>query len=281
MRDSLPHARGLCQASSHANRSWPPTNADGLDRAVAAARAASMAACARAASRHGARLLALSPFAIEPLAGHAHRSSAQAGAGGGHRGLDQSQCRARGSMACNALKARRGQTWLAVGNGTRRALQRAGIAARAPKRMDSEGLLAMPELQTVRDPPSAWSPHPVAAGCWCRACPSRRERSCVPTSMRGNPIPFTPRSLAALDAALAAPRHVLLALSSLEALERLLDACPAKATRRLRTSPWSQPASALSMPPALQASSASPWPPAPARRRCCRRRPARSFSIMG
>mgnify|MGYP002651596904 CR=1 FL=1 len=42
-----------------------------------------------------------------------------------------------------------GQTWLAVGAGTLRALQLLGIDATAPARMDSEGLLALPALQAL------------------------------------------------------------------------------------------------------------------------------------
>ena len=53
------------------------------------------------------------------------------------------------AAAIRAPKASRGQQVLAVGSGTRRALHRLGVAADAPGRMDSEGLLAMPQLAAV------------------------------------------------------------------------------------------------------------------------------------
>lgn len=45
----------------------------------------------------------------------------------------------------------RGQQLFGVGEGTRRALQRAGIvSAQSPQRMDSEGLLALPAFASLR-----------------------------------------------------------------------------------------------------------------------------------
>lgn len=54
----------------------------------------------------------------------------------------------RAAARMQVLRALPGQAWLAVGSGTARALHRAGIAeVHSPARMDSEGLLAMPQLQ--------------------------------------------------------------------------------------------------------------------------------------
>ncbi|HEU0154184.1 MAG TPA: uroporphyrinogen-III synthase [Arenimonas sp.] len=57
----------------------------------------------------------------------------------------------RFARAQRPLVARRGQTWLAVGSGTATALRQAGIpeVRMPPDRADSEGLLALPELQSL------------------------------------------------------------------------------------------------------------------------------------
>jgi uroporphyrinogen-III synthase len=58
----------------------------------------------------------------------------------------------RFARAQRPLAAAAGQTWLAVGSGTATALRQAGIAGvrMPPDRADSEGLLALPELQSLR-----------------------------------------------------------------------------------------------------------------------------------
>jgi uroporphyrinogen-III synthase len=58
----------------------------------------------------------------------------------------------RFARAQRPLAAAPGQAWLAVGSGTATALRQAGIAdvRMPPDRADSEGLLALPELQSLR-----------------------------------------------------------------------------------------------------------------------------------
>lgn len=58
----------------------------------------------------------------------------------------------RFARAQRALVTRPGQDWLAVGSGTATALRQAGVAGVRvpPGRADSEGLLALPELQLLR-----------------------------------------------------------------------------------------------------------------------------------
>ena len=116
-----------------------------------------------AAARSGARTLALSPFAIETRADAATRlgqlqgvtladaatRAALAQALGAEVVLYTSPNAVAAAAAIRAPKASRGQQVLAVGSGTRRALHRLGVAADAPGRMDSEGLLAMPQLAAV------------------------------------------------------------------------------------------------------------------------------------
>jgi uroporphyrinogen-III synthase len=49
-----------------------------------------------------------------------------------------------------SLRVARGSIAVAIGDGTRRSLARAGINAIVPERSDSEGVLALPELRRVR-----------------------------------------------------------------------------------------------------------------------------------
>ncbi|MFS8137444.1 MAG: uroporphyrinogen-III synthase [Thermomonas sp.] len=176
-----------------------------------------------AANRRGARLMALSPFAIELLTGAAHLQTLKQALLADML-IWTSPNAVRAAAAVHPLAARRDQIWLAVGSGTRRALQRVGIAARAPVRMDSEGLLAMPELQDVRGCSIGLITAPAGRGL---LAPSLAERGAV--VLRADvyarrTIAINARALAALEAALAAPHHLLLALSSGEALPCLLAA---------------------------------------------------------
>jgi uroporphyrinogen-III synthase len=180
-----------------------------------------------AASRRGARVLALSPFAVEPLADPLHRQALRQALAAGIV-VWTSPNAVRAAAALQPLKPRPGQAWLAVGSSTRRALQRSGIDARAPWRMDSEGLLAMPELQDLRGCGVALVTAPGGRGLLAPALAGRGAQVLRADVYARRPIPFTHRALAALDAALAAPQRVLLAVSSQEALERLLAAHPSR-----------------------------------------------------
>lgn len=179
-----------------------------------------------AAARSGARTLALSPFAIEPRDDRATRAALKRAllADGV---LYTSPNAVAAAAALHALQPRRGQQVLAVGSGTRRALQRLGIAADAPGRMDSEGLLAMPQLADVAG-------HRIGlvsgAGGRDRLAPALRQRGAdvlrVDVYARV-PLVLRPKQLEPLAAALANPRQVLLPVSSVEALQHLLDGLPA------------------------------------------------------
>ena len=102
-----------------------------------------------AATRLGARTLAISTLAITHLddADTRERLNTALQSDGV---LFTSPNAVKAAAALHPLRARRGQCWIAVGEGTRRALQRHGIAALAPPRMDSEGLLGLPELTAVQ-----------------------------------------------------------------------------------------------------------------------------------
>jgi uroporphyrinogen-III synthase len=179
-----------------------------------------------AASRQGAHVLALSPFAIAPLADPA-RQRALKQALAANLVVWTSPNAVRAAAALQSLKTHRGQVWLAVGSGTRSALRRAGIDAQAPSRMDSEGLLAMPELREIRARTVGLVTAPGGRGMLAPTLARRGAQVLRADVYARRAIGFTQRSLAALDAALASPRRVLLAVSSQEAFDRLLAERPA------------------------------------------------------
>jgi hypothetical protein len=103
----------------------------------------------RAAAMHGARVLALSPWRLQALDDPASREALRA-ALACSRIVFTSPAAVRAATHLQALRARDGQQWFAVGAGTAAALRRAGIVGViAPARMDSDGLLALPGLQDV------------------------------------------------------------------------------------------------------------------------------------
>jgi uroporphyrinogen-III synthase len=104
----------------------------------------------RAAAAQGARVLALSPWKLQPRADAATRAALRE-ALAAERVVFTSPAAVRATAALRTLRPRRGQVWCAVGTGTAAALRRAGVATvTTPARMDSEGLLALPALRQVR-----------------------------------------------------------------------------------------------------------------------------------
>ncbi|MFC6840571.1 uroporphyrinogen-III synthase [Xanthomonas theicola] len=100
----------------------------------------------RAAARVGARLLAVSPWRLQACRDEATRA-ALAVALAAPRVIFSSPAAVCAAAALQPLAAAPGQCWLAVGAGTARALRHHGIGEVAmPARMDSEGLLALPQL---------------------------------------------------------------------------------------------------------------------------------------
>lgn len=179
-----------------------------------------------AAARSGARVLALSTVAIEPIGDGAVRAALRE-AMQAELLLFTSPNAVRQANALEALSARRGQCVLAIGSGTRSALERLGIDASSPARMDSEGLLAMPALQSVAGRRIA-----LVSGAGGRnlLAPALRERGAQVTRVdtyRRRPVALPARTLGALAAVLDRPDRVLVALSSAEALAALLAQLPA------------------------------------------------------
>jgi uroporphyrinogen-III synthase len=188
------------------------------------------AALRAAAARHGAGLLALSPWKLQLRDDTAVRTDLRA-ALACDLVVFTSPPAVRFAAALMPLRRKRGQAWIAVGDGTAAALVRNGIdAVLTPARSDSEGLLALPGLQDVRDRHIGLVTAPGGRGL---LEPALRERGAQ--VHRANvyarmPQAFSPRAIAALQQ-LQAP--VCLALSSGEALAQALTQLPATARAKL------------------------------------------------
>lgn len=185
----------------------------------------------RAAARAGARVIALSPWRLELRKDPDTRNRLRA-ALAAPRIVFTSPTAVRAAMRVTPLRARRGQSWFAVGAGTARALRRAGIAeVTAPARMDSDGLLALPGLHDVR-----------GSAIGLVTAPGGRDRIASTLQRRGARllradvyarVPIAP-SAAAVARLLSLRQRPWLALSSGEALQRILRVLPEDALRALR-----------------------------------------------
>lgn len=189
------------------------------------------AALRRAAAAHGARVLALSPWRIETRHDAGTRTRLRE-ALSADAVLFTSPAAVAAAATLAALRPRRGQPWLAVGAGTAAALQRAGVrTVQAPARMDSEGVLALPALQAVRGQRIALVTAPGGRGLIAAEL-ARRGATVLRADVYARvPVAPAPRAVARLQA-LASP--LLLALSSGEALQHVLDRLPEAALAKLR-----------------------------------------------
>ncbi|WP_246455068.1 uroporphyrinogen-III synthase [Thermomonas brevis] len=184
-----------------------------------------------AAARNGARLLAVSPIAIAHLDDARTRHDLHA-ALAADLVLFTSANAVRAAAALGPLMARRGQRWLAVGAGTRRALARAGIDAISPTRMDSEGLLGLPQLEYVLGKRIGLVTAPGGRGVLAPALAARGATVLRANVYARTAVALPARQREALDAALQRPARVLLALSSGEALDALLAQAAAPGLRK-------------------------------------------------
>lgn len=184
-----------------------------------------------AARRHGAALLALSPWRI--------RGNADAGTRADLRAALSAECVLFTSPAAvdaaarlQPLAALPGQTWLAVGSGTAAALRRAGIAGvDAPARMDSEGLLALPALQDVAGTRIGFVTAPDGRNLLAPTLEARGATVLRAEVYRREALPLPSRALQRLRA-LDAPACLL--LSSGGALDLVMSQLPADLADRLR-----------------------------------------------
>lgn len=185
----------------------------------------------RAAARHGGGLLALSPWRLRTLndpAAHAGLRQAL----GASSIVFTSPAAVRAARALQPLQPLPGQVWCAVGAGTAGALRRAGIAdVHAPTRMDSEGLLDLPVLQDVSGQVVGLV---TAPGGRDAIAPVLRERGAQ--VLRAEVYAREPIALSAqaMDRLRQISTPLVLALSSGEALQRVLAAVPADVAEHLR-----------------------------------------------
>ena len=185
----------------------------------------------RAAAAHGMRVLALSPWRIEARDDRATRA-ALAEALQADVVLFTSPAAVHAAAALRRLRTRREQAWVAVGAGTAAALRRAGVAEVAvPSRMDSEGLLSLPALQQLRGRSVGMVTAPGGRGVIAPTLAARGARVRRAEVYARIPVAPSPVALARLRA-LDGP--ACLALSSGEALQRLLQSLPAGLLSRLR-----------------------------------------------
>ena len=186
----------------------------------------------RAAATHGARVLALSPWRLQDLDTPASREALRE-ALACSRTVFTSPAAVRAAARLRALCERNGQQWFAVGAGTAAALRRAGIAnAITPARMDSDGLLGLPDLQDVHGRDVGLV---TAAGGRELIEPALRQRGA--RVLRADvyariAIAPSPRAIHELRS-LHAPAWLM--LSSGAALEHLLEALPGDAVAALRS----------------------------------------------
>ena len=187
----------------------------------------------RAAARHGAGVLALSPWALRPRDDAATRA-ALAQALAAPRAVFTSPMAVRAAAALQPLATAAVRDWLAVGAGTAAALRRAGIATvHAPARMDSEGLLALPALQAIDGSDVGLVTAPDGRGVLAAALQARGARVRRADVYVRDVLPPPSRAVAAL-LALRAPAVLL--LSSGGALAALMDGLAPAARAKLRAS---------------------------------------------
>lgn len=192
------------------------------------------AALRAAAARHGAGLLALSPWKLQPRDAAAVRTELRA-ALACDIVVFTSPPAVRFAAALRPLQRKRGQAWIAVGDGTAVALVRAGIdAVTTPARSDSEGLLALPELQAVRGRRIGLVTAPDGRGLLAASLRERGAELHRADVYARVPQPLSPRALQKLT---ALDVRACLLLSSGEALARVLEQLPPRLADKLRRAP--------------------------------------------
>ena len=184
----------------------------------------------RAAARHGGRLLAVSPWALHPCDDAASRDQLAAALG-----AEMAIFTSPAAVAAAAALVELGRPWparmMAVGQGSARALQRAGVAqVVAPARMDSEGLLGLPALQQLSGRRVGLVTAPGGRGLIPRTLQERGATVLRADVYQRLPCTLAPARLARLRSALP-ELPTAIALSSGEALERLWPQLPADLRR--------------------------------------------------
>ncbi|WP_429001852.1 uroporphyrinogen-III synthase [Xanthomonas sp.] len=187
----------------------------------------------RAAAQVGAALLAVSPWRLQAIDDDDARDALDT-ALAAPRVVFSSPAAVRAAAALRPLRAQPGQRWLAVGGGTARALRRHGIAeVAAPARMDSEGLLALPQLAGI-DGAVGLVTAPGGRGLLAAQLQARGTPLYRADVYRRVPLPLQVRTLARLRAAIGPG---VLAVSSGEALQRVLAQLPEDIAGQWRRQP--------------------------------------------
>ena len=185
----------------------------------------------RAAAAQGAHVLALSPWRIETQDDVETRRALH-NALAADIVIATSPAAVRAASALRALRKRSGQAWCAVGAGTAAALRRAGIdGVVAPSRMDSEGLLALAELQSIRGRSIGLLTAPGGRGLIAPTLRKRGAKLLRADVYRRVAIPFSPIALSRLR---NVPSRPWLALGSGEALQLALTRLSADLAGKLR-----------------------------------------------
>ncbi len=192
------------------------------------------AALRHAADRAGAGLLALSPWKLVARDGtdarEQLRTALQADVV-----LFTSPAAVRFAAALEPLSAHAGQHWIATGGGTRQALLRSGIdTVVTPRRMDSEGLLALPALADLQQHSVGLVTAPDGRGVLAPALQARGAQLRLAEIYDRQPLKIAAASVRRLRS-LKAPACV--ALSSTGALQQVLQQLPADAANLLLTHP--------------------------------------------
>lgn len=190
----------------------------------------------RAAARAGGRVLALSPWRIEAHDDAAARRALRE-ALACPRVVFTSPAAVRAAATLSPLRTKRGQIFLTVGDGTRRALASAGARdAQAPARMDSEGLLALPAMAGLqRGDAIGLVTAPGGRGEIVRRLTARGIAVRRADVYARVPVTLPASRMAQIRTRLdEAASPVFLALSSGEAFERLLAEWPARESASLR-----------------------------------------------
>lgn len=188
----------------------------------------------RAAARHGAGVVALSPWRLRPRDDAATRDALARAVAARHV-VFTSPMAVRAADALRALATAPAREWIAVGTGTAAALRRAGVArVHVPPRMDSEGLLALAALQDIAGADLGLVTAPEGRGVLAPALQGRGARVLRADVYVREPVPPSPR---AVDALLALRVPAVLLLSSGGALAGIVEGLPAAALAKLRGLP--------------------------------------------
>lgn len=191
------------------------------------------AAMRKAAKALGGQLLALSPWALLARDDAATRIALAQGLQA-DRVVFTSPAAAHAAARLAALAAPHPGQWLAVGAGTAAALHRHGACeVVAPDRMDSEGLLGLPELAQLQGRSVTLVTAPGGRGLIAPTLEARGATLQRVDVYTRTPLTPAPRALQRLR---RQPAPWVLALSSAEALAWAVTQLPADLLARLRAS---------------------------------------------